>query len=219
LPRYYPGVEVERFNDAAPVVVKDAEETRLNPWVVPSADPRKLRVHLVDPAGIPISQSIDIPVRGRDWDGGYALETDDLSFPAGKCLASVRHGDVDLLRSPLQAGSQNIDIAIGLRNESAAVRGVVRKATGEPAAGTLVALLPDDRLRSADYFSLTTDQDGRFEFRCAAPGAFHLFAWPRLPGYAYRNAGFMQPYEDRGVGITLEAGKDLTLPVPLIDEP
>ncbi len=339
LPRYYPGVEVERVGAATSVVVNDGAEVRLNPMVVPSATPRKLQVHLVDETGAPVPSfalsarragtaytvltsrdgaftlgsgryevgttissdmidpkvspvsrsataaaaivemadkdrdfnlvirrsvkvtgkvsepiagiqirfvplnwpildlgavsaadgtftvpglppgqyNIDIPVRGRDVDGSYILESDNMSFPAGKCLASVRAGNRDLLRESLEVASQDIEIAVGLHDESTLVRGIARKANGDAASGAVVALVPDDRSRSADYFAMTTDQDGRFEFRCAQPGAFHLFAWPGLPGQAYRNAEFMRPYEGHGMPIAVEANASRAIDVPLLD--
>jgi hypothetical protein len=168
--------------------------------------------------GIPAgTYSVDVPVRGRDYDGSFVTEADNLSFPAGKCLASLRQGDRDLFRDTLQVGAQNIEIAVGLRDESTRIHGVVQKVTGEPAPGAIVALLPDDRSRSADYFSMTTDQDGRFEFRCAASGTFHLFAWNGLPGFAYRNAEFMRPFEAHGVPVAVETNSAVAVDVPLLD--
>ena len=53
-------------------------------------------------------------------------------------------------------------------------------------------------------FRSIADPNGRFEIHGIAPGSYKLFAWPELEGAAYRNADFMQEFEQRGKPVKIQ---------------
>lgn len=163
------------------------------------------------------SYTVDIPTRGKDSDGVYLRAADLNSFPENKCLDSVLQGTRDLLKDGLTIADKDIDFEINLRDQKTVIKGTVSNARGEKVDGAVVALVPDDRDKIALYAAVTTDQNGAFEFRCAAPGDFHLFAWPELAGSAYRNAEFMKQFENRGTAIHVDGSPERNVDLRLIE--
>lgn len=163
------------------------------------------------------SYTVDIPTRGKDPDGVYLRASDLYSFPENKCLDSVLQGNRDLLKDGLTIADKDIEFEISLRDQKTVIKGTVSNRRGEKADGAVVALVPDDRGKIALYASVTTDQNGAFEFRCAAPGDFHLFAWPELAGSAYRNAEFMKKFENTGTAIHVDDSPEQSIALRLIE--
>jgi hypothetical protein len=180
------------------LVPKDS--TLLFPFNVTTAKDGKFSWAAV-PSG---SYTVDIPTRGKDPDGVYLRASDLYSFPENKCLDSVLQGNRDLLKDGLTIADKDVEFEINLRDQKTVIKGTVANNRGEKADGAVVALVPDDRDKIALYAAVTTDQNGAFEFRCAATGDFHLYAWPELAGAAYRNAEFMKKFENTGTAIRVD---------------
>jgi hypothetical protein len=61
-----------------------------------------------------------------------------------------------------------------------------------------------------------TNVDGKVTLIALAPGAYKLFAWENIPNGAELNADFMKEFEDRGIPVTIAAGAQLKVQLPLI---
>jgi len=132
----------------------------------------------------------------------YRLELTQL--PPGTYVREATIDGKDVRKEPFRIDSDS-DIDIVLSASSAVVNGFVVSATGAKLPDAIVALVPDGSLRSVMdlYRTVVTDVNGGFEIQGIAPGDYHLFAWPDLPGAAYRNADFMKKYDDSGVPLTI----------------
>jgi hypothetical protein len=132
----------------------------------------------------------------------YRLELTQL--PAGTYVREVTIGGKDVRNEPIHM-DDDTDIDIVFSESRAVVKGVVVDATGAKLPDAIVALVPDGSLRNVMdlYRSVVTDVNGGFEIQGIAPGNYHLFAWPDLPGAAYRNVEFMKKYDDSGVPLTI----------------
>jgi hypothetical protein len=136
---------------------------------------------------------------------------DLTQLPAGTHVREVTIGGKDVRKGPIRIdGDTDIDIVFS--SSKAVVKGFVRDAAGEKLPDAIVALVPDGLLRNAAdlYRNVITDVKGGFEIQGIAPGSYHLFAWPDLPGAAYRNAEFMKKYDDSGIPLTIEKETQIT---------
>jgi hypothetical protein len=146
----------------------------------------------------------------------YRLEIP--SMPADAYVASARSEDRDVLAEGLRI-ERDTNLDIVLSTPGAVIAGRVTNAKGEHLSHAVVALVPDAPLRDATvlYRSDASTYDGTFELRGVAPGVYHLFAWPDLPGFAYRNAEFMKKYENRGIPVRIDSVKSLSIDLTALE--
>jgi hypothetical protein len=173
---------------AATLVLEEAGRSSLNGV--------RCQLHQESPSAlVNCSQSEAIP-------GFYRLE---LTPPKEAYVVSATASSRDVLRDGLELQADT-ELQIVLATPGAVLTGKVSSRSGEPLRDAVVALVPDAPLRNAGplYRSGATDQNGSFELRGAAPGSYHLFAWPELEGAAYRNADFMKQFEDGGKAVRIE---------------
>ena len=82
----------------------------------------------------------------------------------------------------------------------------------------MVALIPDAALQSKHlYRAVNADENGGFTIGGFVLGSYHLFAWSKLNGAAYKNAKFMKRHETSGQAVTLERNSHFTVDVNLRD--
>jgi hypothetical protein len=123
-------------------------------------------------------------------------------------LATATRNGRDLLAGGLVIeGPEAATVALTLR-EGGRVEGIVRNAKDEPAADSMVALIPAQNRRGnlLLYKSISADQDGRFSLRGVAPGEYTLLAWAESEANATRNADFLKEFETRGILLTVREG-------------
>jgi hypothetical protein len=127
--------------------------------------------------------------------------------PRNVFLKSARLDEADVLESGLDltAGQTVGRLEIVLSAAGAQVEGAVVDAAGRPAAGAVVVLVPEPRLRlhSRLFQEATAGREGRFRMSGIAPGEYKLFAWDDLDSEAYRDRDFLRGYEERGAKILL----------------
>lgn len=140
-----------------------------------------------------------------------------LAAPRDVCFSEVQQNNVPFSGDQITITGRAANVTVILRDSTIRVRGRVVDSKGQAASSAIVALVPDDRSRSARYAALTADQNGDFEFTCAAAGSYRVFAWTDLPGAAYRNAEFMAKYNDRGTAVRLADGDNLTVKTELLE--
>lgn len=132
-------------------------------------------------------------------------------LPANTYVQSAKAGDHDILAEGLSV-SGDTKLEIVLATPGAIVQGTVRDAGGIALAGASVALVPDVPYRATAllYRTVISDPNGKFEIHGIAPGSYKLFAWPELEGAAYRNADFMEEYEERGKPVKIDKAARLS---------
>lgn len=142
-------------------------------------------------------------------------------------VASVRMGDVDLLRQPfvVTPGSTG-PIEVELRDDTAELEGTVtafEPASGDPGfpgnrpqAWIYCIPLPDS---PGQINQTIVGPEGRFQNSMMAPGAYRILAFARrqlhLP---YRDAEAMKAYESKGPVVHLAAGQKASVQVALIND-
>jgi hypothetical protein len=143
-------------------------------------------------------------------EGTYTLRVSPL--PANGYVADVRAGGKSVFDSGIDINSQTGDVQVLVNTNGARVQGVVRDATGKPAASARVALVPPvpRRQNSQLYKSAVSDTNGNFSMGGVAPGEYKLFAWDSVPDGAWLNSNFLEPYEGRGQTVIVGSGESST---------
>jgi hypothetical protein len=134
-------------------------------------------------------------------------------------VADVRQNGVSIYDTGFAVGAADVHaLDVFVNTNGGGVTGTVVGPDQKPVAGARVVLVPPaQRRRNPSLFkSATSGADGRFNFTGLPPGEFKLFAWQSMNGEAYRNPTFLAPFEERGVGVSIFAGGQLTTEVPVI---
>jgi protocatechuate 3,4-dioxygenase beta subunit len=152
-----------------------------------------------------------------------ALEQYDvrvMGLPDGYYVKSIRAGDRDVRDSGLDMtsgapGPLTVTICPG----AGQIEGAVQNDKQAPAAGALVALIPDDakrRERRDAYQTGTTDQYGKFTLKSIDPGDYKLYAWDDIESGAYMDPDFVKPFESQGVTMSIHENSRETAQLKLI---
>jgi len=155
-------------------------------------------------------------LRDRVGRNEYIVEFTNL--PPNAYVAQLRQDTRDLLENGLEVGSTDVYIDGRISFAGATLEGVVSNTRNEEVPHAVVALIPDAALQSKHlYRAVKADENGGFTIRGIVPGSYHLFAWSKLNGAAYKNAEFMNRYETGGQAVTLERNNHFTVDVKLLD--
>jgi hypothetical protein len=103
-------------------------------------------------------------------------------LPDGTYVKSVKFGEVDVTRSPLDLSGGG-SVTIVLSSKGGSVSGALRNGKGEPLGGYLVSLwpkIPELGSPTGGIKTATTDQNGAFRFPSLAPGDYFVAAWDDL---------------------------------------
>ena len=142
-------------------------------------------------------------------------------------VASIRSGNLDLLRQPLTvgvgAGSSSIEIT--LRNDTAEISGtvegvevpttaLVRNSPGQVRAHVYFIPLPES---GGQFSESSVRSDGSFVSQGLAPGTYRVLAFDRVQTeLEYRNPEAMQVYESKGPAVRVVGGQKEHVELPLI---
>ena len=118
----------------------------------------------------------------------------------------------------VSAGDSRRSLEIVMSSQGARVDGTVTDENDLPAAGAIVALVPDEPRRKQFrlYKDVTTDQYGKFILRGIAPGKYKLFSWKDVENNAWEDPDFLKPFEDQGKEITAEENGHISIQLKLI---
>jgi hypothetical protein len=120
-------------------------------------------------------------------------------------VKSARTHEADILADGLTVkGPGKIDIEATLASDGGRVEGVVRDKDRQPVSGATIVLVPDQRSRFDRYRSISSDQNGRYEFAAVPPGGYKLFAWDDVEAGEWRDPDFLRDYEKQGEKLALE---------------
>jgi hypothetical protein len=152
-------------------------------------------------------------------DGGFRFE----AVPGGQYRIAFDPPSGTHVRAGQNSGDLTVDgdevsLAIMLGSPSATLIGSLHDAAGRPVYGGIVALVPEDRSLIRLFESTRTAADGAFRFEDLAPGDYALYAWRELPGAAYRNESFMEPYESMGRPVALTPGDNLRVEMEVLEQ-
>jgi hypothetical protein len=155
-------------------------------------------------------------IGGQFSPGFYRLSMNRV--PPDAFVASARSGDRNVLADGIQL-ERDTQLDIVLATPGSRIDGIVTDDIGEALAAAVVALVPDSPLENAQpqYRSDISTYDGSFELRGIAPGSYRLIAWRDLPGAAYLNADFMKAYEGKGTSVRIDAAKQLSMNVKVVE--
>jgi len=192
----------------------------------------QLRVALVSADGPPVGPAAVLPMIGGAnasvaEDGAFTLQNVAAQeyrllvtgLPAGMYLVAGRFGSADVLNGPfVPAENERNSLQLQLGSTPGRVSGIVRDAKGNPYAGALAALVPDEsrRGRTDLYSSIPTDQSGRFSFNNVAPGNYRIFAWEEIPTGAYQDPDYIRRFESRGKPVVVQQSGSTEIEVSLI---
>lgn len=184
-----------------------------------------MRISLIPADGAMIST----PTATVGEDHGFLLP----NVSRARYQLSVYSGQDGAYVSSVRAGGQelpfwNLDFSAGvppqlqitLDAKGGRISGTVTDQDA-PAAGVLVALVPDEPRRAASFLYKTqpTDKNGAFSMRGIAPGEYKLFAWRGVEPGAWEDPEFLKPSESRGVAVKVDRGSQATTSLKLSPSP
>jgi beta-lactamase regulating signal transducer with metallopeptidase domain/protocatechuate 3,4-dioxygenase beta subunit len=143
-------------------------------------------------------------------------------LPPNAYVAGVLQGVRNAFDEGILAGGDNEPVEVLVSFRGGTLQGVVRDPKGSPVASAGITLVPAFARRNNPrlYKRTTADGNGQFILRGIAPGEYKVFAWPALPeGQAEQNAGFIAPFENRGVSVNVVAGVSSTVQADVIPLP
>ena len=141
-------------------------------------------------------------------------------------VASVRMGDVDLLRQPfvVTPGSTG-PIEVELRDDTAELDGTVTGIEPASAGPTFSENRPQSWIYciplpdSSGQFNQTVTEEAQFHHSMIAPGDYRILAFAnRQLHLPYRDAEAMKAYESKGPIVHLAAGQKASVQVALIND-
>jgi hypothetical protein len=171
-----------------------------------------VRVQLIPIDGMPFG----VPSVSAKDDGSFVLEnagTDRyriavLNLPQGLWLKSIRAGEQEVIDSGIDlSGAAVGPLKITLGVGTGVVSGVAVDAQEQPAAGSMVTLVPDPfrEERNDLYRLVSADQTGRFSPQGIPPGDYRVFAWNDIDPGSYIDPEFLKPHESKATKITVKA--------------
>ncbi|MCP5112592.1 MAG: hypothetical protein GY953_17330, partial [bacterium] len=141
-------------------------------------------------------------------------------LPPGSYVKSARLADRDVLENGLELsdGSDGEELQLVISDQAAKIEVLVRDLSAGPAAGALVALIPEGRTDRTDLYRMGgRRRDGRYVLYSVTPGRYTLIAASGAPPGAWLDPDFVKRYEDRGVSIRLSEGDRKTVEVDLAE--
>jgi hypothetical protein len=203
--------------------------TQLRVALVPTDDPLSGPMAAAAAGGARGGANIVLPTIGGSnapvaEDGTFTLQNVGAQdfrlrvsgLPAGTYLIGGRLGSVDVLNGPFAPGEdERNSLQLQLGSTPGRVSGVVLDVQGKPYAGAVTALVPDEsrRGRSDLYFSIPTDQNGRFSFNSVPPGSYRIFAWDEIPTGAYQDPDYIRRFEARGKPVAVQQSGSVEIEV------
>ena len=116
-------------------------------------------------------------------------------------------------------GPGTIGIEIVIASDGGAIEGVVRNENQQPVSGVTILLAPDRRSRADLFKSVTSDQNGRYEFAAIAPDHYKLFAWEDVEPEVWVDPDFLRDFEKQGEVTVMEPRARVTANLHLATRP
>jgi protocatechuate 3,4-dioxygenase beta subunit len=126
----------------------------------------------------------------------------NASGPDGVYLKSVQYAGQDVGEDGADLSSAG-KLEIAMAQDGAQVEGAVSDADGNAVPGATVVLIPSSR-KWALFKEMTSDQNGRFQFKSVPPGDYKLIAWADIEPGAYQDPEFLKDYEGKAELLTLK---------------
>jgi hypothetical protein len=134
-------------------------------------------------------------------------------------VADIRQGDRSIYSDGLVRvdGDMPEPVQVVMAANPGNLSGTVVHPDGKKGADTTAVLVPEGPLRAnvSFYRVAQAGESGQFTIKNVAPGRYKLFAWESVPASAWNNAQFLAKYEDVGVAVTVAAGDNPGLRVPV----
>jgi protocatechuate 3,4-dioxygenase beta subunit len=168
-------------------------------------------------AGNVYSQSAKVDAEGNFTltgvsPGRYSVR---VQGPANIYVKSQRLGSEDVLETPLDlTGGAAGPLSIVLGTDTGEVSGTVSSADGTPAANAMVVLIPESakRREQQQFYKMTmTSPAGAYKVAGAPPGRYKLYAWERIPTYAWMDPDILKPVESNGKAVEIQEGSKDTV--------
>jgi hypothetical protein len=148
------------------------------------------------------------------------VNVDRADAPKPPIIKSIRLGQTDVSGGiPITATTQD-RLEIVVTTESSSITGTVIDSRRMPAAGATVVLVPATARRNATlYDSTISDASGRFRLQGIVPGDYLLFAWEDVEPGAWRDPGFLRPFESLGRLVRVQANNNQVDAITMISNP
>jgi len=150
-----------------------------------------------DPSGVFTFRSV-VP-------GKYYVTAAPL--PPNAYVADVKAGGTSVFDSGVDISSQTGEIQVFVNTNGGRIQGRVVDAAQKPVAQARIVLVPaaSRRQNAQLYKTGIADNSGNFTINGIAPGDYKLFSWEAVPNSAWLNQEYLEPFEGRGLAVTVNA--------------
>jgi hypothetical protein len=150
--------------------------------------------------------------------GEYQMSVRGL--PAGFYVKEARLGTTDILNGRVVVSAAGTDaLEIVLSPKVGIVSGEALDATGQPAPGAHVVLIPVNHERPELFRPITADSSGRFAIPSITPGDYTLAAWDAIDLYEFFDPQLLEQAERNGKAVRVAESSTQTVSVNVIPLP
>ena len=120
----------------------------------------------------------------------------------GMYLKTVRFNNEDMPGNRILVPSSDSQLTLLFSTDCGELSGVVRTASGEPAAGVYISAVASPSRGDTPPGAMTRS-DGGFQMRCLAPGDYQVSAWETRDLGLIEYPEFRKPFESRSVPVSI----------------
>ncbi len=158
-------------------------------------------------------------------DGRFAMKVTPAVYQifvacgAGAYVKSMHFGDQDVTGGKIdltQPASGALNIVC--RTDVGQIQGSVQNEHGEAAPAALITVSPDGEHQGRRdlLYQLTSDQNGKFDYRDIAPGDYKVFAWESGDEMMTQSAEFRKAFESRAASVNVSPAGHVSVQLKLI---
>lgn len=130
--------------------------------------------------------------------------------------SSALNGPIDVSRRNSDSATMEVLIS---RNVGQVDGVIVNERTQQPVPGVQAVLVPENRIRTELFKTVTTDQTGKFTMRGVAPGDYKLFSWEALENFAYYDPDLLRRSESLGTPVRVGESSKIAVEGKIIPAP
>jgi len=150
-----------------------------------------------------------------DKDGNFSMQIlpgvyqAQVFGAAGVYVKSMHFGDQDVSGGQIDLTQQTsgaLNIVLG--TDVAEIQGTVQNENGEPAAGAVITIWPDEQHqgRLDMHHQLVSDQSGKFDYQDFAPGEYKAIAWESGDPEMLGSQEFRKEFESKAAPVSVQPG-------------
>ena len=131
-------------------------------------------------------------------------------------IKEIRVGENRAEGNTVKLSRSSGEVQITISSRGAKVAGAVLTAESLPVANAWVVAVAESSWLGQKAWSVTTDQNGRYELRGLPSGKFKVYSWQDLEEGSWEDPDVLKEYEEKGISIEVQEGDAKAMDLNLI---